>query len=86
MQNNQESEDENPWLGVIGRSLAFLCLKEAGLREENIATQARFLETLGLSRKEAAQLLGTSGASLRVLLHVASKRKKKNGSEKKKPR
>ena len=40
-----------------------------------VKTQARFLETLGVSRKEAAGLLGTSYASLTVLLGRASKKK-----------
>ena len=77
-------EDEQLWLSVVGRSLAFLCLKEAGLRDENIATRAQFLEGLGLPRKDAAQLLGTSAESLRVLLHLASHKKRKNGPKKKK--
>ena len=68
-------EESNEWLAVIGRSLAFLCLAQADLRNKDLATQGQFLESLGLSRKEAAALLGTSSASLTELLRLASKRK-----------
>jgi transposase len=72
---NPESDEANQWLSVIGRSLAFLCLTQADLRDKELATQGKFLETLGLSRKEAAALLGTSYASLTELIRQASKRK-----------
>jgi hypothetical protein len=78
-----ENNQENDWLGVIGRSLAFLCLAEADLRDKDLATQARFLESLGLSRKDSAALLATSEDSLRVLLRRAGKQKRgKRGSKK----
>jgi hypothetical protein len=83
MQNHAPSENDNVWLGVIGRALAFLCLKESELRNENIATQARFLESLGLPRKDAALLLRTSEASLRELLRLESLEKKKMAPRKK---
>lgn len=75
MTNSDDADDSGSWLAVIGRSLAFLCLAQADLRDKDLATQARFLETLGVSRKEAAGLLGTSYASLTVLLGRASKKK-----------
>ena len=73
MKDNEQKDNE--WLAVIGRSLAFLCLAQADLRDKDLATQGQFLESLGLSRKEASALLGTSYASLTELLRVASKRK-----------
>ena len=68
-----EANDDrnNEWLAVIGRSLAFLCLAQADLRDKDLATQGQFLETLGVSRKEAAALLGTSYASLTELIRQA---------------
>ena len=72
---NSNSDDTNEWLPVIGRSLAFLCLAQADLRDKELATQGKFLESLGLSRKEAAALLGTSYASLTELIRQASKKK-----------
>lgn len=82
---NEDNEENNEWLAVIGRSLAFLCLAQADLRDKDLATQGQFLETLGLSRKEAAALLGTSYGSLNELISRAGKKKGgKRGSAKKK--
>jgi hypothetical protein len=80
--NNSQS---NEWLAVIGRSLAFLCLAQADLRSKDLATQGQFLEKLGVSRKEAAALLGTSYASLTELIRQAGKKKggKRDGAKKK---
>ncbi len=64
MANDDES---TRWPAVIGRSLAFLCLVEADLRDKDLATQGRFLESLGLARREAAALLGTTYGSLTEL-------------------
>lgn len=62
-----EDEEKGGWLAVIGRSIAFLCLNAAELRDSDLADQAHFLQGLGLSRREAAKMLGTSEDSLRVL-------------------
>ena len=69
------SEQENDWLGVIARCLAFLCLAQADLRDKELAPQAAFLEGLGISRGEAATMLGTSADSLRVMLNRAKRQK-----------
>jgi hypothetical protein len=69
-------EQQSDWLGVIGRSLAFLCLVQADLRDKDLAPQASFLEALGVSRRESARLLGTSEDSLRVLMRRAKGAKK----------
>ena len=76
-------DEPTPWPAVIGRSLAYLCLVEAGLREKDLTTQGRFLETLGLTRKEAAALIGTTYGSLTELYSKANRRKgaKKSGSK-----
>ena len=73
-----ETDDSGGWAGVIGRSLALLCLIEADLRDKDLASQGRVLEALGLSRKDTAALLGTSYASLTELYRKA-KTKKKGG-------
>ena len=82
------NEDESTgWTAVIGRSLAYLCLVQTGLRDKDLATQGRFLEALGLARKEAAALLGTSYGSLSELYRQAKARAKKGttrGASKKK--
>ena len=56
------------WLAVIGRALSFLCLHVADLRDKELSVQATILEGLGMSRREAAKMLGTSEDSLRVLI------------------
>jgi hypothetical protein len=82
---NGNDEETNTWLAVIGRSLAFLCLAQADLRDKDLATQGRLLETLGMSRREAAALLGTSYGSLNEMISRATRTKKgvKRGGTKK---
>jgi len=55
------------WNGVIARSLAYLCLERSGLTGESLLVQADFLQRFGLSRKEAATILGSTDDSLRVM-------------------
>jgi hypothetical protein len=74
----------NTWLAVIGKSLAFLCLAQADLRDKDLATQGRFIENLGMSRKDAAELLGTTYGSLSEMLSRASKKKGGNRGHTKK--
>jgi hypothetical protein len=64
----ENSDQGQEWLAVIGRSLAFLCLGQADLRDKGLVPQVKLLEALGLSRKEAAQLLNTTDKSLSELL------------------
>ena len=71
----ENDNDSNLWLSVIERSLAFLCLAQADLRDKDLATQGRFLETLGMPRKDAAGLLGTSYASLTEMMRRTAKKK-----------
>lgn len=75
---------EEHWNAVIGRALCFLCLAAADLRDKPIAAQAKLVEGLGLSRKDAAAMLGTTPASLSELLR--QQRNKKRGSNGKKKR
>lgn len=79
-----EPEEGPEWQAVVARAVAFLALHGAGLREKDLATQGRFLEALGLPRREAARLLGTTPASLTELLSRTTRRKKgaKRGTSK----
>ncbi len=70
MANENESADR--WFAATAKATALLCLHAEGLRQEPLVDQWFFLERLGLSRDEAAELLGTTSESLRV---SASKRK-----------
>jgi len=78
---------DRDWQAVIGRSLAFLCLAQADLRDKGLAEQTLFLESLGLTRKEAAGLLNSTPESLTELVSKSKKKKKggaKRGTAKKK--
>ncbi len=82
-----QNDTDDVWIAVIGRSLAFLSLHVAELRDKELAVQAGFLEGLGLPRREAAKILGTSEDSLRVLQRRASTTKgAKGGAKKSTPR
>jgi hypothetical protein len=81
---NDNDEGSNQWLAIIGKSLAFLCLAQADLRDKDLATQGRFLERLGIPRTEAAKLIGTSYASLTVAFSLAAKKKGRKRGRKKK--
>jgi hypothetical protein len=70
-----EPEDDH-WLEVIGRSLAYMCLHSANMAERSLAEKAGLLEALGLSRTESARMLGTSYNSLTELMRVARNKKR----------
>ncbi len=59
---------ETDWSAVTGRALAALCLHLTSSADANMTARAKFLMNLGLARKDAAAVLGTSDDSLRVLL------------------
>jgi len=62
------------WAAVSGRAQAFLCLHQAGLEEAPMLDKAKFLMALGLSRSDAAGLLGSTDESLRVQVARAAKK------------
>lgn len=71
------SAQQGRWLAVIGRCLAYLCLQNSQVKSEKyLTTKAAFLEGLGLTRDEAAKLLGTTAESLRVLSYKESRQRK----------
>jgi hypothetical protein len=65
------------WNPFIGRALAYLCLHFADLGKKSILDQADFLMALGLPRRDAAAVLGSSDESLRVLANQRAKREAK---------
>jgi hypothetical protein len=85
---SDNSNDSTTWLAVIGRSLAYLCLRNSELRDKDLATQAALLISLGLGVEDSAKLLGTTEASLRELLRLARNKAKggSHGSKKTKKR
>jgi len=87
MPDNVTTDASAAWLSVIGKALAYLCLQEAQRNEpekfDSVLEKVKFLQSLGLSRDDAAHAAGSSPASVRVL-HSRGKTKAKNGSAKKK--
>jgi hypothetical protein len=81
--------DATPWLAVIGRSLAHLCLEQEKQREPNkfkdVLPKVDFLMAMGLTEKDAAEVAGTNHKSVRDLRAYYSK-KKANGKAQKKRR
>lgn len=78
-----KNEESAHWLSIIAKSLSFLCLHVAELRNKELTEQLTLLEGLGLSRRESAMLLGTTEESLRVLKYYKA-RKSKGGKRAKK--
>ncbi len=89
MADNIPVDPSAAWLAVIGKALAYLCLQEAQRKEpekfDSVLKKVKFLQTLGLSRDDAAHAVGSSPGSVRVLQHNRRK-KSKNGTTKTKGR
>ena len=68
------NDQERDWNSVIGRALAYLCMVQGGLLPKDLATKGKFLEGVGLTRQEAADLLGTTYGSLSELYRQAGKK------------
>lgn len=62
------------WAAVSARAQAYLCLQQAGLDDASIIEKAKFLMVLGLTRADAAALLGSTDDSLRVNMARAAKK------------
>jgi hypothetical protein len=77
----------NEWLAVIGKSLAYLCLKQAEKSEPTkmagIMPKVNFLKGLGLSQAEAAKAVGSSADSVAAMLRQARSKKGSKANAKK---
>lgn len=62
------------WTAVAARAQAYQALHLVDLGERPIVERAGFPMTLGLSRSEAAGLLGSTDESLRVQMSRAKKK------------
>jgi hypothetical protein len=84
---DQAASTEATWLPVIGRTLAYLCMKEAeGEKKfDGVLERVDFLESLGLPPADAAKAAGSSKASVDELRRLQrNKKAAKNGKAKKK--
>jgi hypothetical protein len=78
-----ELDSDSDWLQVIAKCLCYLCLEQTDLRSSSLLERARFLQGFGLSRKDSAEVLGTTDKSLAELDRQSRKKGKKSGSKKK---
>lgn len=69
----KEPINETNWSAVTARAQAYLAMHAAGFGDKGLAEKAKFLMNLGLSRAEAALLLGSTDDSMR---HVLERQKK----------
>lgn len=78
-------EIKSDWLEIIGKSLAFLCVQEISRndpkRVPDLVAKVKFLESMGLSTKDAAGLMGTTANSVKT--NQRAREKKGNGRAKK---
>lgn len=70
----KESMNSTDWTAVAAKAQAFQALHLAGLSEKKLTDKARFLMVLGLTRADAAALLGSSDDSLRILFAREAKK------------
>ncbi len=78
---------EATWLPVIGKALAYLCMKAADADGtfNNLLDRVNFVENFGLPSADAAKAAGSTKASVDVLRRRARKKKAgKNAKAKKK--
>jgi hypothetical protein len=66
--------NETNWMAVAARAQAYQALHLAQLGEKPLVERAGFLMTLGLSRADAAGLLGSTDDSLRVQMARAKRK------------
>jgi hypothetical protein len=76
-------EGGDSWMAVIGRCLAYLCLKHADMAGKEKGEQAEFLIKLGLGPADAAAMVGSTEESIRVLMRRRSKKGGKRSGAKK---
>ncbi len=64
----QSTDAATDWTEVIAKALAYLVVSSPGLKEKKVTEKATFLMGLGLARRDAASVLGSTDDSLRVNL------------------
>jgi len=77
---SQSTETATDWNEVIAKALAYLVVQSAGLKDKKVPEKATFLMGLGLARRDAAAVLGSTDDSLRVNLGKTSTKSAKSES------
>jgi hypothetical protein len=77
-------ENDAPWLEVIGKALAYLCVQHVAQNDPervgNLLAKVKFLEGIGVPKADAALILGSTANSVSVM----ESRKKKGATRGKK--
>jgi hypothetical protein len=82
--NSGSPESELEKIGtVIARSLAYLCLQNSEVKNQTVLEKAKFLGGFGIPFADAAQMLGSTAESLRVMAYTKGKKGKGKSSGKK---
>lgn len=74
-----KDQNDTNWTEVAAKAQAYQALHLAGLSEATVVDKARFLMVLGLSRADAAALIGSTDESLRKGFERADKKKVGDG-------
>jgi len=77
-----DESSEAYWLRAIAHTLAYLSLDRPELRHKTTLQKAEFLQGLGLSIRSAADILGSTEASIKELQRQANRKKKQRGRKK----
>jgi hypothetical protein len=77
---SSSSEAATDWSEVIAKALAYLVVNSPGLKDKKVTEKATFLMGLGLDRKDAAAVLGSTDNSLRVNLPKKTPKRTKNSA------
>ena len=76
------------WLEVIGKALAYLCVQQVAVndpkRVPDLPAKVKFLEGIGMTTADAAELLGTTANSVKTNLRQRTKQKARHGKKSKK--
>lgn len=77
------ASESGPWIEVIGKALAYLCVQQIAQNEPkrvpDVVAKVKFLEGLGLPTEDAARLLGTTSNSIKTNMRAKAKREAKGG-------
>jgi hypothetical protein len=84
MLDEEQNSSESNWLSVIGRSLAYFALQAANRERKfnSVLDRVDFLEGLGLSVSDAANVAGTTKASVVELRRQRKGKKSGKGKTK----
>jgi hypothetical protein len=79
-----KQETETNWLEVAAKAQAYQALNDSGLNDgdHKVTDKATFLMALGISRADAAKMIGSTDESLRKSFEALAKKPKAGRSAK----